>query len=804
VHAIRLAAFTVLVLMICAPLPVCAQPDGLLYYASFDEYGAATWAVGTRATAGPGPAAVLVEGHKSGALSLTGGRTLPILGNDGNFSAAAGTVQMWVRPNWDGDDGRVHQIFNSRCEGKNYFNLNVLTDGTLGVATGSGGVGTYQRVNFDISDWEAGQWHHLAFTWSGRDFALYVDGANIGEVTEAVPLAYEPPIIEIGRSLDGDLDELSIWSVALDAIDPELVLEVPDMGEPELPGVELPPLGQIDRYRFDLDDTPSGCVIVPKAFTEEVDPEAAPTDLPDDPALTTFAARDEWQTMSFVIYATRDLPEVEVTPGSLTGPDGTVITADNVAVRLNRRVMQSTAPRVPADSRVPRAALLDPAEPFDMPAGHFKEIAVTVHVPAETPPGQYRGAVSVKSAAGSIEELPVTVEVLPFTLAGSERKQWGMYYWVNLDQALRDGLLADLEDLRVHGVEHLFTGLAIDYEDVDGEMLVSYDEVDKGLAIFRQAGFDGTIIVNTGFQQLATLLVKAAGEGATEEAVLASDTFLDQAEAALRGLAPLREKYPEFELVVTHMDEVLGRGRLPKYIAMTQPVRRVPELRMYITLHTLPRDETPAMTAELAPWMDVRGYHGYSQAVWLQSGHTWDELAQEIADAGDEMWMYYNPHRPFYDAEWSRVINGLYLWWSPIKVHCPYRYRTMITWPLPFNHNMAYTVRSLRDMKTPVALRNWEGFRLGMQDCRYFCMLEDLVTRAKAGGVACTEAEAWLTHLREMMPDPREIREIEGPENNYPLVHTVAETLSAADFDTIRRTTADHIVALRAAVGVTD
>ena len=157
------------------------------------------------------------------------------------------------------------------------------------------------------------------------------------------------------------------------------------------------------------------------------------------------------------------------------------------------------------------------------------------------------------------------------------------------------------------------------------------------------------------------MLVKAAGEDAVEEEVWASDQFMDAAEAAIRGIDDLRAKYPEFDLVVTHMDEVLGRKRLPKYIALTKPVRRVPDQRVYITLHTLPREGVPEQTAELAPWMDVRGYHGYSQAKWLQSGHTWDELAQEIADAGDEMWMYYNPHRPFFVAEWSRVINGLYM-----------------------------------------------------------------------------------------------------------------------------------------------
>jgi len=55
-----------------------------------------------------------------------------------------------------------------------------------------------------------------------------------------------------------------------------------------------------------------------------------------------------------------------------------------------------------------------------------------------------------------------------------------------------------------------------------------------------------------------------------------------------------------------------------------------------------------------------------------------------------------------------------------------------------------------------------------------------------------------------MMPDPRKIEGIEGPEANYPLVHTVADMLSGDDYERIRRTTADHIIALRAALGIGD
>lgn len=55
-----------------------------------------------------------------------------------------------------------------------------------------------------------------------------------------------------------------------------------------------------------------------------------------------------------------------------------------------------------------------------------------------------------------------------------------------------------------------------------------------------------------------------------------------------------------------------------------------------------------------------------------------------------------------------------------------------------------------------------------------------------------------------MMPDPREIAEFEGPENNYPLVHAMSEMFSGEDYETMRGATALHIMTLQHAMGVTD
>ncbi len=782
-------------------------PEGLLYVAHFDEYAGANWAVGTRGPAGPVHPPRLVEGKFGKALSLSSGGSFSVVGDDGNFMPQQGTVEMWVRPNWNGDDGKVHLLFSAYVEKGNYLNLSKLADGRLGPSTGAAGVGSYQRPDVDISDWQAGQWHHLAFTWGEGKLSFFIDGEKVAEADESIAPKRAVHEIRIGQSLDGALDELAIWSIPKQAFNLTAPITAPEMGEIEMPDTGPPPVGELDRYHFELPQSDSGCVIAPKYFVDEVDPEQAPETTEDAPRLEAFAARDEWQSVGFVIYATGDLAQLSIEPASLDGPEGATIPAEDLAVFLNRRVMQRRAPRVPDDDRVPAAALLDPAEPFDLPAGYFKEVTVTIHVPADAAPGAYRGTVTIQAGGAEVVSLPLALRVLPFRLLPSERKQFGMYYRMDLDQSVREPLRAELQDLRDHGVTHLFCYLSIEYRQEGDAVAPSYDKLDEGLGLLREFGFKGAIIIGDGFQQLARLLGHddVTGKGATGESLDGDEEFATQAEQAIRGLAPLKQKYPEFELVVTHMDEVLNR-RLPLYIRLAKPIRRVPGQRIYITLHTIPREGVPELTAQLDPYVDLRCYHGYGLDLRLQAGHTWEELAQELETAGDEGWVYYNPHRPFFVARWSRIVNGLYLWWSPLTVHCPYRYRTMRTYPLSFIHNMAFSVMSPADFKTPIATRNWEGYRLGAQDTRYFCMLEDLVAQAEeAQKPEAAEAKAWLQHLRELQPTIDEIQDVpEDERRNYPLLYTVAQRLDGKAMEDLRLKTADQIIALREALGLTD
>ena len=47
----------------------------------------------------------------------------------------------------------------------------------------------------------------------------------------------------------------------------------------------------------------------------------------------------------------------------------------------------------------------------------------------------------------------------------------------------------------------------------------------------------------------------------------------------------------------------------------------------------------------------------------------------KLKESGDEAWFYHNARGPYWTPEWSRLINGLYLWASPFTTHIPWTYQ---------------------------------------------------------------------------------------------------------------------------------
>ncbi len=956
-----LVAFIVLALPGGA-LAQLGADDATLLLAHFDVGVDADFAVGTWTGSGPSASEALVEGRVGKGLALGPVGRLTFVANDGNFNAESGTVELWVRPRWSGDDGVARTILGTRADGANYINLNKLDTNRLGIAMAGGSEGDFvwERSDADVADWKAGEWHFIVGTWGGGEMHFFIDGVEVGSAaTDAQPMTITPEALTIGGS-DIVIDEVRIsdrprtpaeikaaseattgelpfvylsdltpsqvtqhlgtpgfnrrvrddgttlpllvggwrWAKGIAVTAPaEVQYELPPgyvrlrgrigvddlaSGEtgvqltvygddrrlygtgppwPGRPPAELdvdiagvrtlrlvakptddvaspghafadwlsvvllrpgadPPRGMarqedetyidlmrrkasVDVAQFEMPPDPADYVVRSKSYLDDIDMTAPPI-AGELPRLHTFATPGELEPLSFVIYATDDLFDVAIWPGSLTGPEGT-IPAENLEVRLVRRCLMRRLYTLPVEQSLPVSRFLDPPRPFDLPSGSLKEVWVTTEVPADAAPGTYTGQIVVKPAEGPSTEIPLSLEVLPFKLGPAGDRMYGLYYH-RLGRQLDDveRVRVELRDIRAHGGSILKPSLPIAYTRGDAGIRIEYGFVRRGLELMREAGFRGPVPIETGFFSLALMLghTDIGGNGQTGESLDGDEEFLRLAREAMEGLKRVDGEFPEFELLPTHMDEVFNRGRLPLYIRLTEAVRQVPGLRIYQTLHTTPGSGYEGNMAAIDPFVDVRCYNGHALDSWIQSGHTFDELADELRRSGDEAWIYYNARGTHVTAEWMRIINGLYMWWGPLRGHCVWTYQSYkgdpfddTDGPRLRGHDFGYALPSPEDGITPVPTRLWEAYREGIDDMRYIATLEREIARVKPiDPAAVREAEEWLATLRAMVPTAEQMKDIEL---ESPVLVAISEAMTGDDYQKLRYTTAQHIVQLR-------
>ncbi len=137
----------------------------------------------------------------------------------GNINSTEGTLEFWIKPRWNGNDGEGYVVLRFGVGGGMYF----AKDGANNWRSifNRFGVGSPEvGVAFNVSAWQAGQWHHAAFTWKSDLLKLYVDGLLLNEYQVPVPLNFvNESTFQLGADfssyyLDAVIDELGISDIA--------------------------------------------------------------------------------------------------------------------------------------------------------------------------------------------------------------------------------------------------------------------------------------------------------------------------------------------------------------------------------------------------------------------------------------------------------------------------------------------------------------------------------------------------------------------------------------------------------------
>jgi hypothetical protein len=562
---------------------------------------------------------------------------------------------------------------------------------------------------------------------------------------------------------------------------------------------------RVAEFSFELPDAPKGYVIYGGHPVDEVDPAAEPLHEVFPAALEIAAAPGEYEAAVFKLYADRDLADINVSLTDLTG-EGGAIGGDDVQVQLIRRVLMRKGywmPRLPSNYETV-SRFIFPNRQFWLPEGNFKEIYLLVRVPEDAAPGQYSGTITVEAEGAEATEMALDVRVRPVELIQPTDRRYGMYYRARrLEERPEEANDAEFADMAAHGVSTIKGHTAIHWDrDEDGNITWDFDLIRRTLDQGLEHGFFGEITIYDSLPTLGRLMdvsgLNAEGEG---DALSENEEVLAVTEQAFAELKQLEAEYPQYELLLTHMDEVFGRDRLPRYLDYAEVVRKTSDFPLYITMHMTPGRWEEYMERS-DPWVDVRCINGHSLESWLQDGHDWDELAQMLAEAGDQAWMYHNQRGSFFKAEWNRFINGMFMWVSPIEVHVPWMYHS--TGGNPFDdtdserHDFVYAVPHPDNPTLMISTLHYEAFREGYDDMRYLRTLEETMARARQAGVDVSEAQAWLGQVKSMLPQLPE--DIEGIELESPYSVAAERSFAGADWDAMRDQTAQHIIALQQAM----
>ena len=506
---------------------------------------------------------------------------------------------------------------------------------------------------------------------------------------------------------------------------PSLLAATNKFGRPS--GVEL--LGRHPRskpkrrptnYALTPADKERGFVACPVAPFETVLPEFLPPVETVGKAIRIRACEGEYEPASFVIRASKPLRDVTLKVSNLVKGDS-IIPAEAIDAHVVK-VWRQAGPPTTADATlgsgqvVPELLLKDdrvkltgsrPVVRLDgqvnttVDANSTKQFWLTVHVPDKLLAGRYRGNVVVTSTDTATVQIPLEVEVLPFSLSPSRKKQ-GIWFKAERRRTQREYVEPDvyrrlLGDVRAHGMQ---------FVTIRGRGLGIAEDV---LKIHKAAGMSGTAIWSSWFPSSA------------------------------RDFAPLRanlekatQKHGYKRLYFQAADEPNSEARIAQALAYFTRVKAAGG-RTFCNI-------MPEYAIRLGDRLDVPcvGYSNFFGS--LERPEPVSKKASEalasLLQTHDDVWYYWQCRVE--DPRINRLLFGFLLMKSPATGAMPYTYGTLEAED-PFNDWSALqrgqisragggAVYHARDGSLPTI--QWEASREGVDDARYVSTLEALIREA--------------------------------------------------------------------------
>jgi hypothetical protein len=467
-------------------------------------------------------------------------------------------------------------------------------------------------------------------------------------------------------------------------------------------------------------------------------------------SIEIFGIRNEYVSAQCVIKANQDLQNVTV---SLSPLQNTSSSASIPADAVEWNFVGS----IPIEQNTPKYRKTDlirtaPAQFPDYLAeekkvavkkGGYKAVYLTIKIPRNTEPGDYKGKVIVKADEADVS-LPLHLKVYPLTLPDQRHLMVTEWYstgnfkkFHNIDssdsQRFYDMLKIYAENMAGHrqNVFRVSLGLITSKQAADGSLKFDFSKFDKWADTFWETGCMD--LLETGF-------VARFGEGGWSSNEVLLRDFRVQVESTGKRISLTGEEFlPRFLLAfenhlrekgwlaktVFHIADEPSNHNIMKWREASQFVHKyAPALRRMDAI------ETTHCFDRLEIWVPK-----------LDHLATWLNAFKKAQNQGNELWFYTvgifqkgsYPNKtvdvPLIESRilhWLNYRFGLkgYLHWGfnswtddPFKAPGQHRGDGWHVYP-----KKGGLINSLR----------WEQMRNGIQDYEYLCMLEDKISKIKA------------------------------------------------------------------------
>ncbi len=256
-----------------------------------------------------------------------------------------------------------------------------------------------------------------------------------------------------------------------------------------------------DPLKPTAEDQRRGFVVFHRDYTKEVYYNDTPLKKEIGVPLSGEAFAGEYQPLTMSMVPLKDLGQVTVTAGDLSGPAGVIpakaIDVGFVSYRVTRVTMEGSVYTIK-----PRFVM--PENTVDMPKDMTRRFWLTVKTPATARPGVYRGQVAVQTQNGGTANVPVEFRVRAGTLDPVDIPAGPYSYTISVPwyeddpktaQYNREATLKSLKKMREYGFTSCSGFPHIAYRGFkDGKPVLDFTAADAEMKLAKQLGF---LAVNT-------------------------------------------------------------------------------------------------------------------------------------------------------------------------------------------------------------------------------------------------------------------------------------------------------------------